>query len=149
MAHVKHTSLRIKPDIRALADRLCELEHRDLTNMIEIALIEYGRQRGVMIQAPTEAPPSDGPTEREMLKRCILALAKQRIRTAGWGPRKVKDLHATLPRSLVTMMRCDFSEEFGEDLAEQLAEDLLPEFSAMVDDFVQGLPWGEKSEASA
>jgi hypothetical protein len=51
MAHVKHTSLRIKPEIRALADRLCELEHRDLTNVIEIALIEYGKARGVTVDS--------------------------------------------------------------------------------------------------
>lgn len=51
MAQVKHTSLRIKPDIRALADRLCEMERRDLTNMIEIALIEYGKARGVTVDS--------------------------------------------------------------------------------------------------
>src|SRR3954463_7154343 len=92
MTHVKHTSLRIKPDIRALADRLCELEHRDLTNMIEIALIEYGRQRGITLYGATEGP-SDGNDpaaeprahgDIEMLKRCMLALAKKAsLRRAG------------------------------------------------------------------
>jgi hypothetical protein len=49
MAQAKHTSIRLKPNVRALADQLCALEHRDLTNLIEISLISYGRQRGIEV----------------------------------------------------------------------------------------------------
>jgi hypothetical protein len=54
MVQSKHTSLRLKANIRALADQLCELEHRDLTNLIEIAIIEYGRHRGITLPVVAE-----------------------------------------------------------------------------------------------
>lgn len=41
----KHTSLRIRPPVRLLADALCQIDHRDLTNLIEFAILEYGRAR--------------------------------------------------------------------------------------------------------
>jgi predicted transcriptional regulator len=49
MTEVKHTSFRIKPQIRALLEKLCEIEHRDRTNMIEVCIREYARQHGVAL----------------------------------------------------------------------------------------------------
>jgi predicted transcriptional regulator len=49
MTEVKHTSFRIKPEIRALLEKLCTVEHRDRTNMIEVCIREYARQRGVAL----------------------------------------------------------------------------------------------------
>jgi hypothetical protein len=53
MVPIKHTSFRIKPHIRALLEQLAEIEHRDRTNMLEVCILEYARQRGV------SAPNSD------------------------------------------------------------------------------------------
>lgn len=49
----KHTSMRIKPHIRALADRICEIEHRDLTNLVENLILERARTLGMEI--PTDS----------------------------------------------------------------------------------------------
>jgi hypothetical protein len=51
MVQNKATSFRFKPDIRELLERLCELERRDRTNMISIALIEYAKHRGTDLPA--------------------------------------------------------------------------------------------------
>jgi hypothetical protein len=49
MVPVKQTTLRIKPHIRTLIEQLAELEHRDITNMIEMTVLEYARQRGITV----------------------------------------------------------------------------------------------------
>lgn len=40
-------SFRIKPHIRELAERLCEVEERTLSNLIHAAILEYGKTRGM------------------------------------------------------------------------------------------------------
>ncbi len=47
MADTKHTTLRIKPHVRALALKVCALEHRNLTNLFEVAVLEYASTRGI------------------------------------------------------------------------------------------------------
>jgi hypothetical protein len=54
MVPIKHTSFRIKPRIRALLEQLCEIEHRDRTNMLEVAILEYAKQRGIPLPEATE-----------------------------------------------------------------------------------------------
>jgi uncharacterized protein (DUF1778 family) len=54
MVPVKQTTLRIKPHIRALIERLAEIEHRDITNMIEVAVLAYAKQHGVSVPGADE-----------------------------------------------------------------------------------------------
>jgi hypothetical protein len=43
--------MRIKPHVRALAEKVCELEHRNLTNLVEAAILEYARARGISLDS--------------------------------------------------------------------------------------------------
>lgn len=49
MAETKHTTIRLDPKIRELANMVCEVDHRTLTNLIEVALLEYAKARGVTV----------------------------------------------------------------------------------------------------
>jgi hypothetical protein len=63
MADTKHTTLRIKPNVRALAEKVCALEHRNLTNLFEVAVLEYARSRGISLDQEADAPKDAGPSE--------------------------------------------------------------------------------------
>jgi hypothetical protein len=54
MVYVKQTTLRIKPHIRTLIEQLAAMEHRDITNMIEVTVLEYARQRGIAVPDASE-----------------------------------------------------------------------------------------------
>lgn len=47
-------SFRIKPHIRELAERLCEIEERTLSNLIHAAILEYGKTRGMGVDRELE-----------------------------------------------------------------------------------------------
>jgi hypothetical protein len=74
VAEVKHTSMRIKPHVRALAEKVCGLEHRNLTNLVEAAILEYARARGISLDstgapAPRKAPETDWLACRPLSRR--------------------------------------------------------------------------------
>jgi hypothetical protein len=43
--------MRIKPHVRALTEKVCGLEHRNLTNLVETAILEYARARGISLDS--------------------------------------------------------------------------------------------------
>jgi hypothetical protein len=59
----KHTTMRIKPHIKALAEKICAIEHRDLTNLCESVILEYARSRGISLDQEADAPKDAGPSE--------------------------------------------------------------------------------------
>jgi hypothetical protein len=74
VAEVKHTSMRIKPHVRALTEKVCGLEHRNLTNLVEAAILEYARARGISLDstsapAPRKAPETDWLACRPLSRR--------------------------------------------------------------------------------
>jgi hypothetical protein len=48
--------MRIRPHVRALAEKVCGLEHRNLTNLVEAAILEYARARGISLDLSAGAP---------------------------------------------------------------------------------------------
>jgi predicted transcriptional regulator len=60
MVPIKHTSFRIKPHIRALLERLAEVEHRDRTNMLEVCILAYASQRGIAVPDASEEKEKQG-----------------------------------------------------------------------------------------
>ena len=55
-------TFRIKPHIKNLAERICEAEERTLSNLIHVAILEYGRKKG------WDADRTIDPHERRMTK---------------------------------------------------------------------------------
>jgi hypothetical protein len=55
--------MRIKPHVRAIAAKICSLEHRNLTNLVEVAILEYARARGISLDLGSGAPKAAGPSE--------------------------------------------------------------------------------------
>lgn len=51
----KMTSIAMKPAVRKMADELCRVESRTLANLIEVAIIEYARSKGIDMEPERKA----------------------------------------------------------------------------------------------
>jgi hypothetical protein len=47
-------TLRFDPKVRALAEKVSQAERRSLTNLIEIALVEYAERHGFSLEQKDE-----------------------------------------------------------------------------------------------
>ena len=49
-------NLRVDPDVKAIAERAAEIDHRSLTSFIEVIILDHCKKKGIKSEAKDASP---------------------------------------------------------------------------------------------